>query len=577
MKFAELAAKTNYSFLEGASHPEEMVAQAKGLGYEALAIVDKNGVYGLPRAHFAAKEAGGLRLLSGAEIVLADAQTVYLLARNRNGYGDLCELLTEAHSLPENAAVALETLQRKSQDLFCLVPATGTHESVIPALKELFEDRLYLLASRFHDGKDSLSIETAECLTRKHSLPCVASNQPLFHSPRRKPLQDTLTCIRHTCTLKNAGFRLQPNQERHLKTKEQMIKLFETHPDWIENTLVIAEQCRFSLDEIRYRYPTEWIPEGETGDSYLEKLVWQGAAAHYPGGIPPAMRKQLCHELELIRDLQYSDYFLTIWDIVQFARGRSILCQGRGSAANSSVCFVLGITAIDPVRMELLFERFISRERKEPPDIDIDFEHERREEVIQYIYERYGRHRAAITAEVICFRRRSALREVAKVFEIPSDTIERFLTVSHRRDLSEIPEQEFEAVADLVPPKKLKQYFTIVRELMGFPRHLGTHVGGFVLCQEPLTRNVPVERAAMPGRTIIQWDKNDLDASRLRPGRYPRAGHPDRNPQIVRLSCGRRTGFLWISQASLARTRVFTILWSAPIPSAFFKLSPGRR
>jgi DNA-directed DNA polymerase III PolC len=274
----------------------------------------------------------------------------------------------------------------------------------------------------------------------------------------------------------------------------------------------VARRCQFSLNELHYRYPTEWLPPGETGDSYLRKRVLEGAKKRYPNCIPETVQTQIQHELSLIRELSYSDYFLTIWDIVQFARSRNILFQGRGSAANSIVCFVLGITAIDPVRMNLLFERFISRERKEPPDIDIDFEHERREEVIQFIYERYGRDRAALTSTHICFRRKSALREGAKVFDFPPLTTERLLSLSHKRSLSEIPLEEFEAVAPDIPKRLLKQFLSIVSSILTFPRHLGTHVGGFVLSQDKLTRSIPIESAAMEGRTVVQWDKNDLDA-----------------------------------------------------------------
>lgn len=503
--FAELAAKTNYSFLEGASHPEEMVHRAHELGYSALGIVDRNGVYGIARAHAAAK-AVGLHLLTGTELVI-DQTPVIFLAKNRKGYGDLCELITAHHISP----LSWSSIFEKSEDLFLLLPCVTLLPDSLSSIKHHFQHRLYLIASHFLDGSQRLYRERAKFLSQEHQIPVLVSNQPLFHAPERKSLHDVLRCIQHICTLKDAGFRLLPNRERHLKDEASLSRLFKSHPEWIANTLKVASECCFSLEEIHYRYPTEWLPPGETADAYLDKLVWEGALQRYGEVLPTKVSTQLQHELSLIHELHYADYFLTIWDILQFARSRSILCQGRGSAANSIVCYVLGITAIDPVRMELLFERFISRERQEPPDIDIDFEHQRREEVIQYIYQRYGRDRAAITAEVICFRRRSAIREVGKVFGIPLPILERLLTLTYRRSLDEVTEEELVSIASEIPLKYLRHYWSHVKAIRGFPRHIGTHVGGFVLCQEKLSRNVPIEKAAMPGRTIIQWDKNDLD------------------------------------------------------------------
>jgi len=484
--FAELLAKTNFSFLEGASHPEEMVQRAHELGYYALGVTDRNGVYGIPRCHVASQSIG-LKLIVGAEFQWS-SQNLFLLCKNRNGYGNLCEILTGS------------ALEEKCADLFILLPSLGLNEALLPKIKELFNDRVFLVASRFFDGKHRTSLVMAETLSKKFEIPCIASGQPLFHVPSQKKVQDVLTCIRYTKTLKEAGFLLGPNRERYLKPIDTLAQLFKGHHAWLENTVRIAESCQFRLDEIRYEYPHEWLPPGETGNSFLRKLVEEGLSHRYPTGPARKVREQVAHELTLIEELRYADYFLTIWDIVQFARAKGILCQGRGSAANSIVCYVLGITSIDPVRMDLLFERFISRERNEPPDIDIDFEHERREEVIQYIYQRYGRHRAAITAEVICFRRRSALREVGKVFGIPLNEVEKILALTHREDLRQ------------VKVETTHPYLKLAADILGFPRHLGTHVGGFVLCQDALNRNVPIEKAAMEGRTIIQWDKNDLDA-----------------------------------------------------------------
>ena len=507
-EFTELAAKTNYCFLEGASFPEEMVAEARALGHAGIGIADKLGVYGAPRAHVAAKSQG-LPLVIGSEVPVEGARLL-LLAQNRGGYGDLCELLTQAHTDRENPALVWQQVFEKSKDLFALFPADQIYQPPV-GFREAFGARAAFLVSQFRDGKDAFRLLQATERSRTFQMPCVASNEPLFHTPARKPLQDVLACIRHTLPLRQAGKKLEPNAERRLKSAAEMHALFSQHPEWVRRSVEIAAGCAFSLDEIRYRYPTEWIPEGQTSTGYLHRLVWEGAARRY-GAVPEKVRALLNHELGLIEELQYADYFLTIWDIVSFARREGILCQGRGSAANSIVCYVLEITSIDPAHLNLLFERFLSRERHEPPDIDIDFEHERREEVIQYIYRRYGRHRAAITGEVICFRHKSAMREVAKVFELPLEAVERVQTVTRRRPLSEVPLAEIQACAPDASPAHLQKYFEIVRAIQGFPRHLGTHVGGFVLCQDALTRNVPVEKAAMENRTIVQWDKNDLDA-----------------------------------------------------------------
>lgn len=475
MDFAELNAYSNYSFLEGASFPEEMVFEAHQNGYSGIAITDKKGVYGVPRAHRAAKTFS-LSLIVGAEVPLFPDFDGILLCENRNGYGNLCELLTELHTKE-----TFSLFSEKRNDLILLLPVHPKLADYLPTLQGLFPESLYLIASHFFDGRDLFRL--AREFSKKYTLPVVASNRPLFHFPKRKPLQDVLRCIQHTATLKEAGFRLLPNHERYVKPLTEIKKLFQGHLDWIKNTLEVAGRCHFSLDEIRYRYPSEWLPVGETGDSYLEKLVWQGAERRYGERLTLLERRQIVNELSLIKELEYADYFLTIWDITQFAKSQKILYQGRGSAANSIVCYLLEITAIDPIRLSLLFERFLSRERREPPDIDIDFEHERREEVIQYIYNRYGRDRAAITAENICFRRRSATREVVKVFGATPQ---------------EITEEK-------------KQILSLIDEIRGFPRHLGTHVGGFVLCQDLLSRNVPIQNTPMPNRSIVQWDKNDLD------------------------------------------------------------------
>jgi len=504
-EFAELAMKSCFSFLEGASLPEEMVAQAKALGYRALAITDKEGVYGAPRAHVMAKELG-LSLIVGAEIPLTRGK-VSLIAEDREGYGNLCEILTRLHSgNRENPVLPPAALEGKTKGLYALLPLRELPE--VGYFKELFGKSAAVVVSRRLDGKDAFHLEQAG----KLEVACVASQEPLFHIPERKVLQDVLTCIRHTKKLEEAGYDLLPNAARLLRPRHEIAKLFSGRPEWLAKSIEIAERCHFSLDEIHYRYPMEWIPAGFTVDSYLEKLAWEGARRRYGENPPLKVQHQIVNELRLIRELEYADYFLTIWDIVEFARSQKIVCQGRGSAANSLICYLLGITAIDPIRMNLLFERFISRERKEPPDIDIDFEHERREEVIQYIYSRYGRHRAAITAEVICFRRKSAIREVAKVFSISTERVEKMQILTHRESLSDVTDEEIQSALPEMGKEKAAQFLAMVKAISGFPRHIGTHVGGFVLCQDPLIRNVPVEQAAMENRTIVQWDKNDLDA-----------------------------------------------------------------
>lgn len=501
IKFAELLAKTQYSFLEGASSPEEMTSTATALGYAALGIVDKEGLYGIARTHVAAKK-HHLPLLIGAEVSWKDS-SLYLFAMNRNGYGNLCELLTEIHQNPS------WELEPYAADLYAILPARPF--SFLDALQALFPKRLSLACSFTLTGQDKHRLKLAEEISYSSKLPCIATNEPLYHVPQRKILQDVLRSVQYITPLSKAGFHLLPNSERYLKSPEQISQLFKMHPEWISHTLTIANHCQFSLDELRYRYPTEWLPEGHTGDSYLRDLVLKGAKTRYSATLPQEVASQIDHELTLIRELEYADYFLTIWDIVQFAKSQNILFQGRGSAANSIVCYLLGITAIDPTRLELLFERFISRERHEPPDIDIDFEHERREEVIQYIYRRYGRERAALTAEVICFRKRSALREVGKALEIPLCEVEQFQVVSKRRSLKDIPAEEFTSRSQTLNTEKFSKYITLCQEISGFPRHLGTHVGGFVLSQDKLSRSIPIEKAARETRTIVQWDKNDLD------------------------------------------------------------------
>lgn len=486
--YAELRARTHYSFLRGASHPAELIEQAASLGLRGLAITDLNGVYGMPKAYLASQAHPSLKLIVGADLTLEGGSLLTLLARDRAAYGVLCRLITTAHAGKEKGQASLswsELWEHGSRPGFTGLIALPDLETPWSAqrLEQLWggfgTERLLIPLHRFLDGRDKARTARALELEKRFSARIVATNAVHFHVPERKRLQDVLSCIREGRKLKDAGSLLFPNAERTLRAPALMRKLYRDLPRALTHTLEVAESCVFSPSELRYRYPSEWIPQGESAQSYLEKLTWQGAARRYPQGIPENVAAQLRHEFALIQELQFADYFLTIWEIIEFARERRILCQGRGAAANSAVCYCLGITAVDPVRMNLLFERFLSAERGEPPDIDVDFEHERREEVLQHVYEKYGRDRAAMVAAVITYRSRSALREVSKVFG----------------------EEAGQASAQ-----------NLIEDIKGFPRHLSIHSGGFTLSADPIIETVPVEPARMEGRTIVQWDKYDLDA-----------------------------------------------------------------
>jgi error-prone DNA polymerase len=497
MKYFELSCKSNFSFLAGASFPEELVQKAAELGLSGLALADRNGVYGLPRAWQAAKDHPGFKLIHGAELSLAGAAPLTLLARDRAGYGLLCRLLSAAHAGKPKGEAALgwqdfcDLIQQPAaQGLTALAGVGPAHR--FGELRDLFRDRLYLGLSRQRLDSDRERSLAALEIEKGFGIPIVACNDVLFHRPQRKLLHDVLTCIKQGLPMQAAGYHLLPNAERHLKSAAQMARLFADLPQALARTLEVAERCSFSLAEIRYRYPSEWIPQGQSAQGYLESLVWKGAAWRYPQGVPADVGAQIKHELGLIRQLQFADYFLTIYEITEFARSRRILFQGRGSAANSVICFCLGITAIDPVRMKLLFERFISVERSEPPDIDVDFEHERREEVIQHLYEKYGRHRAAMVSAVVTYKSRLALQDVSKALGVAK---------------AAEPKREGRGVQAL--DRRVQK---LCGEIAGFPRHLSIHSGGFVLTADPLIETVPVEPAAMEGRSICQWDKNDLDA-----------------------------------------------------------------
>jgi len=513
MAYAELHCLSNFSFLRGASQPEELVGRATDLGYAALAITDECSVAGIVRAHLAARE-HGLKLIVGSEFALADGLRCVLLAEHRAGYGQLCRLITRARRAAPKGRYRLERtdLDRESLEgcLALWLPGARPEATEAAWLAERFPRRLWVAVELLTTGQDRRRLELLERLGRDLDLPLVAAGDVHMHARGRRALQDVLTATRLAVPVDRAGFALFPNGERHLRPLSRLAELYP--PQLMDASLEVAARCSFSLEELRYEYPREIVPDGETPSSWLRRLTGQGERRRWPQGTPARVRTLIEHELSLIEELRYEAYFLTVHDIVSYARSRDILCQGRGSAANSAVCFCLGITEVDPARSRMLFERFISRERNEPPDIDVDFEHERREEVIQYLYAKYGRHRAALAATVICYRPRSALRDVARAMGLDPLQVAALARSMQWWDGSQIDEERVrEAGLDPASPV-LARVLTLARTLLGFPRHLSQHVGGFVIARDLLEELVPVENAAMPERTVIQWDKDDLDA-----------------------------------------------------------------
>ncbi|MDH3987604.1 MAG: error-prone DNA polymerase [Gammaproteobacteria bacterium] len=511
--YAELHALSNFTFLRGASHPEELVKAAVKLGYDALAITDECTVSGVVRAHVAAKESGLKKLIIGSEFRFDTGLKLVLLARNRAGYGELCQLITNGRRAAEKGhyKVTADDFADGLQNCVALwVPDNqlllGGEDAWIT---DAFHGRLWIAVELLADGLEHLRLERLHRLSETLELPLVASGDVHMHCRERRALQDTVTAIRECVTLDRAGFALYPNGERYLRSRDVLSKIYPRK--LLHESRVIAESIQFSLDEIRYEYPDEVVPKNETPGSYLRRLTEEGMRKRWPRGVPEKVKNLVEHELELIRELQYESYFLTVYDIVAFARSQEILCQGRGSAANSAVCFCLGITEVDPDRMATLVERFISKERNEPPDIDVDFEHERREEVIQYIYRKYGRERAALAATVITYRPRSALRDVGKVLGLSGLQVDRLAKSMQWWDGKEVDESRvLEAGLDPGSPV-IRRLLYLVRHLLGFPRHLSQHVGGFVISNGLLSELVPVENAAMDERTVIQWEKNDLE------------------------------------------------------------------
>jgi len=512
MTYAELQVTTNFSFLRGAAHPDELVVTAAALGHQAIAITDRNSLAGIVRAHHAAKEVG-LRLVIGCRLDLRDGTSLLAFPEDRAAYGRLTRLLTLGKRRAPKGECHLDYADLVTHgDGQIVIVLPSEVEDFVARIAADFRGRAYLAAHHLYRGDDMRRLARLATLGEATGLPLVATNDVLYHLPERRPLQDVLTCIREGCTIAEAGYRLAANAERHLKAPQEMARLFRGRVDTIERTLEIVERCRFSLDELRYEYPEEPVPEGQRPQQRLAELAWKGAAERFPEGVPDKVRGLIEHELQLIERLDYARYFLTVHDIVRFARQRSILCQGRGSAANSVVCYCLGITAVDPARIDVLFERFISAARNEPPDIDVDFEHERREEVIQYVYEKYGRDRAGLAATVICYRSRSAIREVGKALGLSVDVVAALAGVVWGWSNDPIADLRVREAGLDPTDRTLRMALDLAAQLVGFPRHLSQHVGGFVITRGPLSELVPIENAAMEDRTVIEWDKDDLDA-----------------------------------------------------------------
>lgn len=523
MGYIELQVTSNFSFLQGASHPEELVEQAALLGYEAIAITDRNSLAGIVRAHVAARK-HQIRLVLGCRLDLLDGPSLLAYPKNKKGYNKLCSLLTTGNLRAEKGKCHLyqaDVYTHKEDLLFVIVPPTilsanfeldATFMERVTAYAEHLKGQVYLGLSRTYQGDDTKRLFRIYSLAEEIHIPVVALGDVHYHIPERRELQDILTCVREKCTIYTAGFRLHPNAERYLKPQEEMERLFAPYPQALEHTVQIADVCRFSLDELEYVYPEELTSEGRTPQEELEILVWNGAKERLGKEIPEQHLSTIQMELDFIQRKNYASYFLTVYDYVRFARERGILCQGRGSAANSIVCYCLGITAVDPTEIKLLFARFMSDARDEPPDIDVDFEHERREEVIQYIYEKYGRDRAAIVATVTQERVKGALRDVGKAMGLSMDALSRLSrTIGSHWD-SALEPARFEEHGFHVEDPHFRKILELAEQLIGFPRQLGQHTGGFVITQGKIHELCPIIPARMEERTNLEWNKDDLEA-----------------------------------------------------------------
>ena len=513
MPYAELHCLSNYSFLRGASHPEELVERAAACGYSALAITDECSLAGVVKAHVAAKRCA-IKLIIGSEFNLVEGIRLIALAPTREAYAELSGLISRSRRRSpkgEYTTRLRDVIFHLKRCFIIWLPGDSEHElGTGQQLARLCSGRIWIGSSYLLGNDEVRRFRKRWYLAQKLKLPLVACGDVRMHCASRKRLHDVLTALYHNTTVSRLGLRRLANSQQHLRALDKLLPLYP--PSLIGETLRISQQCQFSLDELRYEYPEEVIPAGQDANSYLREQVAMGASQRWPGGVPDAVQTRIQHELALISELNYEYYFLTVYDLVRFARERNILCQGRGSAANSVVCYCLHITEVNPEQVNLLFERFISRERDEPPDIDVDFEHERREEVIQYIYRKYSRRRAALAATVITYRSRSAVRDVGKALGFDAVLIEDLAKSlawwNREREL----EQRFQQQGMGTPGQQAKLFLDLVQEILGFPRHLSQHVGGFVISRGSLSNLVPVENASMEDRTVIQWDKEDIEA-----------------------------------------------------------------
>jgi error-prone DNA polymerase len=523
MNYTELQVTTNFSFLRGASHPEELVDQAGIHGYREIAITDRNSLAGIVRA-YAASKAKGIRVITGCRLDLIDGASLLAYPTNKEAYAQLCTLLTKGNLRTEKGKCDLyrsDVYEHAKGIKFIVVPPAALNpmfdfdvdfKQTLEEYYEVFGNDIYIAATRYYRSDDLKKLFRLSQLSRHFNIPLVATNDVHYHHPVRRELQDILTCIREKCTIYTAGYLLHENAERYLKPVDEMHRLFRQYPDALIRTQELAEACQFNLDSLKYVYPEEITSEGRTPQEELTMLTWQGAKEKFNTVIPEKTMETINHELAFIEQMNYASYFLTVYDIVRFARQQNILCQGRGSAANSTVCYCLGITSVNPTKFDLLFERFLSSARNEPPDIDVDFEHERREEVMQYIYNKYGRDRAAIVATVTQQHQKGAIRDVGKAMGLSEDTVNRL-----SKSIWEFTDEWFEEhriTEQGIDPADahLKKILQLTQQYIGFPRQLGQHTGGFVITQDKLSSLCPILNARMENRTCIEWNKDDIDA-----------------------------------------------------------------
>lgn len=527
ISFVELLARSNFSFLQGSSHPEEMSLHAQELGYKGLALCDLNGLYGVVRAFQAIEYPSQFLVQSetlnrdftfhcGSEMQLKDGSSIALLPMNKYGYTNLCQIITESKRSSEKgfSNLTIDILAQHSDDLIAFALPPWNLET-LHRLSEIYHDRLYIPVWKDYTWQSLDLYQQALILEKQYGFDLFATNRPFMHARERKNVHDVLTCILHGCTLKDAKTRLIANGERHLKPLHELKKLWADRPDLLVKTNFISARLQFSLKELQYEYPEASRPAGKDAAEFLRELVENGLKWRFPDGVSDKVRGMIEHELALINELRYEDYFLTLWDVCQFAVKQGILHQGRGSAANSVVCYVLGLTAVNPTKVELLFERFISKERGEPPDIDIDFESGRREEVIQYIYQKYGSRHAAMVCNVICYRSRMAIRECAKVLGIAQKSLDDMVKFMGRDGITRLENTPEKAQEWNIQPRTFSLLLQITRSIVGFPRHLGIHPGGFLIAKRPITECVPVEKATMDQRYVIQWNKDDLTVLKM--------------------------------------------------------------